>query len=518
MPRHKEPPLGFSCLYEHHCPYLQGLSTKWVFSEHQRLHAQEHAHWLLREEMAEELRSLQQALEEKEKEIDQLRAENKQLHQQKFKANSKKRDKRKKGDAPAKEKGSAKAKKKKRGAPKGHPPWNRKTPKVIDQTIKVDAPCTCPNCSAATDLSQTEISTFIQEDIVLRPQTVVTEYVHTSAWCPNCDRQVIQTLENEIPFAPIGPNAKAAALFLRHELKLPYRKISMAMDTLFGLGFVPASTLGFERRARKNADPVYRDLIEKMRSGDLVHADETYWREDGKNCFVWYAGNGEVAVFRIDPHRSTEAAKKLLGDRIDGLLVTDAYAAYNAIEVQGRQSCLAHLIRKAAELGKLLESMKQPDSASVSFCRKIGRLLVLACRKKVPTGKAERRNLKNRFLGLLDTLCSKPLAYAKAETLRKRLVPDAREHKEVFAFIDFDGPPTNNHAERAVRPLVIFRKTSMGTRSTVGSENIGIFASLTQTAKLQESPVIPLFNALLTGTPSQVQSALFHDSDKIDTS
>ena len=450
MPRHKEPPWGFRCPYEHHCPHLQGLSTKGVFSQYQRSHAQEHALWLIREEMAEEIRTLHQALEEKEKENDQLRAENKRLHQQKFKANSKKRDKQKKEDAPAGEKGGAKAKEKKRGAPKGHPPWNRKTPKSIDRTIEVDAPCTCPNCSTATDLSQTETSTFIQEDIVLRPQTVATEYVHASAWCPNCDKQVIQTLENEIPFAPIGPNAKAAALFLRHELKLPYRKVSMAMDTLFGLGFVPASTLGFEKRARKNADPVYRGLIEKMRTSDLVHADETHWREDGKNCFFWYAGNADLAVFRIDPRRTTEAAKKLLGDRIDGLLVTDAYAAYNAIEVQGRQSCLAHLIRKADELGKLLESMKQPDPGSVSFCRKIGQLFTLACRKKIPAKQTEKQNLKKRLLSLLDTLCSKPLAYAKAETLRKRFIPGAREYNEVFTFIDFGGPPTNNHAEPAI--------------------------------------------------------------------
>ena len=119
---------------------------------------------------------------------------------------------------------------------------------------------------------------------------------------------------------------------------------------------------------------------------------------------------------------------------------------------------------------------------------------------------------------MLDSICSKPLEYVKAETLRKRLIPGAREYNEVFAFIDFGGPPTNNHAERALRPLVIFRKISMGTRSPTGSQNIGVFASLTQTAKLQDTPVIELLNALLTGTLAQAQTALFPDSEKIDTS
>lgn len=515
MPRHKEPPWGFVCPYEHHCPHLQGLSTQWVFSEYQRSHIQEHAHWLSREEMADENHRLLQTVRTQELEIDRLRAENKMLHQQRFKSNSKKLEEPEEGK-PAETK--AKAGKKKRGAPMGHPPWNRKKPGVINRTIKVDAPCTCPDCNSATDLSQTETTAFVQEDIVLRPRTVATEYIHRSAWCPNCRKQVIQTLENEIPFAPIGPNAKAVALYLRHELKLSYRKVSTAMDTLFGLGFVPASTLGFENRARRNADPIYRDLIEKMRAGDLVHADETHWREDGKSCFAWYGGNADVAVFRIDPRRTTEAAKKLLGNRIDGLLVTDAYASYNAIEVQGRQSCLAHLIRKAGELSNLLESMKHPDPASVSFCRKISRLFTLACRKKIPPDKPGRNNLKMRLTDLLDSICRKPLEYAKAETLRKRFIPGAREYDEVFAFIDFGGPPTNNHAERALRPLVIFRKTSMGTRSAVGSENICVFASLAQTAKLQDAPVIELFSALLAGTPSQAQAALFPGSSEAQIS
>ena len=104
------------------------------------------------------------------------------------------------------------------------------------------------------------------------------------------------------------------------------------------------------------------------------------------------------------------------------------------------------------------------------------------------------------------------MAYHKAETLRKRLIPGAREHSEVFTFVRFDGPPTNNHAERALRPLVIFRKVCMGTRSEQGSENIAIFSSLTQTAKLQNCSALDLFQNLLTGTAARAQAVLFSNS------
>ena len=510
MPRRDEPPAGFDCPYQNRCPHLEGLSTRGIFGEYQRSHIREQEHWRIRDEMAKEIDQLLQTVCEQASQIDQLRAENRRLHQRGFKP----RKSRNKPDSTPQTADTTQSqnKRKKRGPPHGHPPWTRARPGRIDRTIKIDSPCICPHCQEHTDSSRTGTSSFLQEDIVLRPQTVVSEYIHTTAWCPNCRRQVIRELEHEIPFAPIGPNAKAAALYLRHELKLPYRKIQQAMSTLFGLDFVPASSLGFEKRARQNAAVLYEELILKLRASNLVHADETYWRQDGQNHFVWYAGNQDVAVFHIDAHRSAEAAKVLLGDRIEGLLVADAYAAYNAIEVRARQSCLAHLLRKADELTQELKLMKQPDLDALRFCAALIKLFKLACEKTIPVGNKARTKLKNRLLQALNLICEKPLAFPKSETLRKRLVPNAREHQEVFAFVEFDGPPTNNHAERALRPLVIFRKVCMGTRSAQGSENISIFSSLTQTAKLQDASVLNLFGALLAGTPAQAHGVIFDDS------
>jgi hypothetical protein len=82
-------------------------------------------------------------------------------------------------------------------------------------------------------------------------------------------------------------------------------------------------------------------------------------------------------------------------------------------------------------------------------------------------------------------------------------------YDDVFAFIRFGGPPTNKHAERALRPLVIFRKVCLGSRSRTGSENIAIFSSLAQTTKLREGNVIGLFQALFAGSAGQVHAQVF---------
>jgi transposase len=108
--------------------------------------------------------------------------------------------------------------------------------------------------------------------------------------------------------------------------------------------------------------------------------------------------------------------------------------------------------------------------------------------------------------------CKHPLAYPPAETFRKRLMPGAREHDNDFALILHNGPPTNNLAERALRPLVIFRKVCQGSRSTNGSENVAIFSSLTQTAKLQGQSVLGLLHQLLTGNRESATEALYANS------
>jgi len=141
----------------------------------------------------------------------------------------------------------------------------------------------------------------LQEDIVLQPRTVVTEYVHQMAYCPGCRREVFQTAEEELRNCEIGPVTKAAAVYLRHEVKLSYRDVRKVFTGLFGMPFVPASAMAFSHRTAKHGEHLYEDLRDKIRAADLAHGDETYWRIDGKSAQLWYAGNTQVGFFHADP-------------------------------------------------------------------------------------------------------------------------------------------------------------------------------------------------------------------------
>lgn len=98
----------------------------------------------------------------------------------------------------------------------------------------------------------------------------------------DCRRSVVGAGPDEIPNAFVGPQAKSTAAFLRYDIGISYRKVRMILNELFGLAVVPASLVGFDQRAAKRGRPLYEDVREKIRVSDVLHADETSWRNDGK--------------------------------------------------------------------------------------------------------------------------------------------------------------------------------------------------------------------------------------------
>ena len=328
---------------------------------------------------------------------------------------------------------------------------------------------------------------------------------------------MVQAGEGELLNAPIGPVAKSVAVYLRYRMGLPYRKTAELFRELFGLKFVPASALGFDRKAAARGSPIYEDLRQKIRASEVVHADETSWRNDGLGHFVWFAGNENLAFFHIDRHRSAEVAHALFGEDFDGTLVRDRYAAYNGI---GRdwQACLAHIITKAKEISReqALLPESERDAATGPFCNRVMDLAARLCLAgqqlksgAIPWKKAA--PMEKRFSRELALLSKHPLPFKPAETLRAFLA--GPQQKFLFTFLRRPGvPPTNNLAEQSLRHLVIFRKICFGTRSKNGLKNHSILPSLVQTARRQGVLPREFLETLLTADTATAQAALYNNS------
>lgn len=508
MPRFADLPFEFCCPYRHGCPHLDGLSAQWVLGQYQRDFGDPCQYEYQIKALHEELDKERHLRKQAESLNEQLKVQLNALHRQQFKG------RRKKPDAPADDPSN---KPKKRGAPAGHPPWTRPRPKQIDLRFDVPAPHRCPDCQRPDLDPIADVREHVQEDIVLQPRVVVSCYVHQLAHCPHCQRDVMACGPGELPGSYIGPAAKATAIYLRYELNVPVRKISRFFADFFGLNFVPASAYGFERQAVRRGDPLYRDLLEKVRSLDVVHADETSWRNDGDPHWVWYAGNDQLAAFLLQKHRNTQAAQSLLGQEFCGVLVADALGSYNGVLPKDRQSCLSHIKTRAKELDQELALLKgrAADPRARKFCGEIQGWVHDACqahhqlsrrRWNAKSAKAQERKLARQ----LRKLCRKPLRYPRAEALRKRLL--GPEQKMLLTCLRIpEVPPTNNHAERSLRPVVIMRKVIQGTRSDKGLQNHSVLRSLFETARRQNRQPHRFFLDLFTKSTAEAQAALYRN-------
>jgi len=451
-----------------------------------------------------------------ERENAELKAKLQALHRHQFRSN-KKEDTEAGGKQDEEASSSKEEKRKKRGAPAGHPGWRRPNPDHIDRTVDVPPPTICPHCQSEDLTPMEENMEHIQEDIVIRPRTLVTRFLHGQAFCSRCHRPVVQAGEGELLNAPIGPVAKSVAIYLRYRIGIPYRKTTELFREVFGLNFVPASALGFDRKAAIRGMPLYEDLRDKIRTSDIVHADETSWRGDGVGHYVWFAGNENLSFFHIDRHRSAEVAQTIFGEHFDGTLVRDRYPAYNGIGSDW-QACIAHITTKAKEIKgeHALLPQTQKDAATVPFCDRLMDLCSRLCDtgKKLKSGDVPWKRaakMEKTFVREINTICKQPLRFKPAETLRTYLA--GPEQRFLFTFLRHPGvPPTNNHAEQALRHLVIFRKICFGTRSKNGLQTHSILPSLVQTARRQGIRPREFLQTLLTADTATAQAALYHNS------
>ena len=196
MPRFSELDEYFVCPYRNSCPYLEGLPAKWVWDRYQQSNGLECHYEYQLKELNQQLDQANVRNLQLERQNQQVQAQFNALHRRQFKG-------RKAPAAPTPDCPSSQ--RKKRGAPKGHPPWQRPKPKRIDQVVQVPAPTDCPLCHCTGLKPVAALHDHVQEDIVLEPRTVATCFRHQQAFCPECQREVWLPGPGELPGAYIGP-------------------------------------------------------------------------------------------------------------------------------------------------------------------------------------------------------------------------------------------------------------------------------------------------------------------------
>ncbi len=384
--------------------------------------------------------------------------------------------------------------KKKRGGLFGHIGWFRKRPKEIDITKELRL-SECPECGSKRLTECKNVSEHITEDLIL-PRIEVTLRRKHHYYCKNCKKVVSPKDEDEISGSRIGPRAKAFAAFLRYAVKISSRDVKALFEKAFNLKIAVSSIAGFMDALKREALPVYNDLLAGLKKGPFIHADETGWSIDGINYWLWKFSNKKICVSHIDKGRGQKVVEKILGNNYLGVLISDFLSAYNKIITKAKQRCLAHLFR---DLEKVIIYWHD-DKEVLRYCRRLGKLLAdaMALYKEYKNKEWDERYYTKRA-HLNDSL--RDFSFPNpSKRILKRFANRLERHKgEILTFLYIkDIDPHNNHAEQQIRPDVIFRKITNGNRSLTGAENHSVIMTILQTAKLNNlDPIATLEKILL---------------------
>jgi transposase len=384
-----------------------------------------------------------------------------------------------------------KKRKKKPGRKPGHTGNFRPTPppEHIDRVIPV--PCAvCPDCKVP----------LVDPKIVVQYQTdlppivpIVTQFNIETGWCPCC-RQRRQSRHPEqtsdargAAGNTLGAGVLTMAGELKHRLGVPYRKICDFLETYCGLHAAPATFVRAEQRLAERARPTYELLIDALRRCHIVHADETGWRVNALNAWLWVFSNKNITIYAIRTGpgaRGHEVPEEILGPDFDGYLIIDGGKAYECLSYKKGQ-CNAHLLSRTHEMAETATPRERQIVQALSTL--IQEAIDLAQRRPSLTVESYGRRVHEIDNRLENWLLDQFGRLSSLSPDLQRLAKHVANHRDQWLVFlhDPEVPPTNNHAERMLRPAVITRKVGGCNKTLLGALVHSILASLMVTCKQQ---------------------------------
>lgn len=324
----------------------------------------------------------------------------------------------------------------------------------------------CPDCGRKLE-NGSEHSRRQQIEIEIKVRFI--DHILIKRRCGICKKSYLPKLgaaQGIVGKHRVGPKLMSLIAMFSKVSRMPQRAIQHWLAWVAGLhlsvGEINAILQAVANRGKETAD----EILEEVRGSPVIHADETGWRENGFNGYLWSISTPEARHYQHNGSRASAVIQEMLGEEFKGVLVSDFYCGYNWYDGP-QQRCWAHLLR---DLKALREA--HPDNLSVAEwveainqCYRHGKDVA---QRNLP--EEQRRQWRVRLTADLLNLARPYLADKQApqHILAKRI---EQFQDELFTFVQHpDVPPDNNPAERAIRPAVIARKVSGGTRSAKGSE------------------------------------------------
>lgn len=376
----------------------------------------------------------------------------------------------------------------KRGAQKGHTgSFRALLPEAqVDQVQDCLPPDRCECGGAIEARGEPRRHQVFELPPVIKP--VVNEYRLYTGVCRCCLRAYPARLPQGVPSGQIGPRALGLVGMLGTRFQMPQMKIRNLLAQLLGIDFsVGAISQAHGKVAQALAAPVRAAMAEARHAG-VVHVDETpYPGEGSRGNWAWSVVLPQAALYSVLPSRARYVFTSLLGEQPAGVVITDRYSAYAHLPTDSRQVCWAHLLRDFLRIAQ-----RSGEAGAVG--RRLLGLGYVMFRWRHRMARPNPAQHATDFTGLRQRVQKALQRGAALLSCRRTAATCANLLKIEPALWTFVGnsevPPTNNAAERALRPLVLKRKISGPTRSSRGANFIAWGFSVAETCQRQSRDLL----------------------------
>jgi len=301
--------------------------------------------------------------------------------------------------------------------------------------------------------------------------------------CPECGERARAMLPAEVAASAFGPRFQAAVATLSVRNRISRRDVVELCEQLFSSRISTGTVDAILARASDALADPHADLLEQLRAADAVNMDETGWRTAGQRRALWGIFDQRHAYLHIAPARHEQHAKDLLAET-KAIVTSDRWWAYAHLPLARRQLCWAHLKRDFAAHTEGLSGEKEFGEAGLALCERV----FWAWEVFQHTGERSElrravRALQREFKPIIRRYASKRARNKHCRGMARNLL---KAWPALWTFAAHNGlEPTNNHAERALRSAVIYRKLSLGSQSEGGEQRTARLLSAHTTCRLQ---------------------------------
>lgn len=380
------------------------------------------------------------------------------------------------------------------GGQPGHRGRSRalKPPGEVDFCVPL-VPTVCDHCQTALPQAATpdDPSPRRHQVVDLPPQRLeTTEYQRHARICPACGKRTWAPLPPAVPPGVVGPHLQAFCALLVARFHLSRRETQELLAAVWGETVSLGTLSALEATTAQALAAPYAAVQAAVAAAPAVNADETGWREGRQKAWLWLATTPALSLFRIDPSRSRAALERLLPPVAPGVrtVTSDRYCAYVHLRDDEHQLCWSHLIRDFTALAELKEGGQATGVAALALTEEL-----FAHWHAFRAGDIDRPTLQHRLRPTQAHLCrllrrARDSGPGKAAGLARDLL---RQWPSLWTFARVEGvEPTNNAAERAVRPAVLWRKQSFGNQTEGGRAFVERLLTVVGSLRLQGRNVL----------------------------